>query len=268
MLENIAKPALNPINQLFKDKKSNILSVYFTAGYPSLHDTVPTIQTLEQAGADLIEIGIPFSDPIADGETIQQSSQQALKNGMNLTLLFQQLAEIRKTVKIPLILMGYLNPIIQFGMQQFCQKCLETGINGLIIPDLPMYEYLNEYKQVFENHGLENIFLITPQTNAERIQHIDLHTKGFIYMVSSASVTGAKQGISSTQIAYFQRIAAMKLKNPLLVGFGISDKQTFDIAARYANGAIIGSAFIKAVGNENLGTLEEKIKKFIASINV
>ncbi len=255
----------NPIRQLFIEQPQNILSVYFTAGYPSLQDTVSTIETLQAAGVNLIEIGIPFSDPIADGETIQQSSQQALQNGMNLTLLFEQLANIRQTVHIPLILMGYMNPILQFGVEKFCKKCFETGINGLIIPDLPMAEYLQTYKSLFAQYQLENIFLITPQTEDERIRLIDTNTQGFIYMVSSASVTGAKQGISNSQLTYFQRIKAMNLQNPLLIGFGIGNASTFQTACHYANGAIIGSAFIKAVGAKE-GKLEEKIKNFITSI--
>ncbi len=258
----------NPITELFQKKANRVLSVYFTAGYPSLNDSVKIIQNLEKAGADLIEIGIPFSDPIADGETIQLSSQKALQNGMNLGILFQQLKDIRKTVKIPLIMMGYMNPILQFGIEKFCAACQQVGINGLIIPDLPMHEYLSELRQVFEKYGLVNTFLITPQTTENRIRLIDSETEGFIYMVSSASVTGAKQGISDTQITYFERIKAMKLKNPLLVGFGIGDKQSFDMASTYSNGAIIGSAFIKAIAEETHknSSLEEKIAIFIKGI--
>lgn len=256
----------NPIIKLFKTKPQRVLSVYFTAGYPNLHDTVTILQTLEKTGADLIEIGIPFSDPIADGETIQLSSQKALQNGMNLSLLFQQLKDIRKTVKLPLILMGYMNPIMQFGIEKFCSACQEVGVNGLIIPDLPMHEYLSTHRQLFENHGLVNTFLITPQTTLDRINLIDSETEGFIYMVSSSSVTGSKQGISDEQIAYFERIRAMKLKNPLLVGFGIGNKDSFETASQYSNGAIIGSAFIKALGIESSMTLEQKIEKFMGEI--
>jgi tryptophan synthase alpha chain len=258
--------SMHPIHQLFASKPNKVLSVYFTAGYPSLNDTIKIIQTLEKSGADLIEIGIPFSDPIADGETIQLSSQKAIANGMNLSVLFEQLRDIRKTVKIPLIMMGYMNPILQFGVEKFCQECKKVGVNGLIIPDLPMHDYLKEYKQLFENHHLVNTFLITPQTSEDRIHLIDKETEGFIYMVSSASVTGAKTGISDTQIAYFEKIRNMKLKNPLLVGFGIGDKSSFDTASSYANGAIIGSAFIKAVGKEDNQTLEEKIQNFMQGI--
>jgi tryptophan synthase alpha chain len=260
-------PNLHPIHQLFAKKTNKVLSVYFTAGYPNLQDTVPTLQLLQKTGADLIEIGIPFSDPIADGETIQLSSQKALANGMNLTVLFEQLHDIRKAVTIPLIMMGYMNPILQFGVENFCEKCESIGINGLIIPDLPMHDYLQTYKQLFEKHKLVNTFLITPQTSEERIRLIDKETEGFIYMVSSASVTGAKKGISAEQIAYFERIRTMKLKNPLLVGFGIGDKETFEIASTYSNGAIIGSAFIKAVANEEI-SLDKRIENFIQPILV
>lgn len=256
----------NLIIKLFKTKPQRVLSVYFTAGYPNLYDTVTILQTLEKVGADLIEIGIPFSDPIADGETIQLSSQKALQNGMNLTLLFHQLKDIRKTVKLPLILMGYMNPIMQFGIEKFCSACQEVGVNGLIIPDLPMHEYLSAHRQLFENYGLVNTFLITPQTSLDRINLIDSETEGFIYMVSSSATTGSKQGISDEQIAYFERIKAMKLKNPLLVGFGIGNKESFEIASQYSNGAIIGSAFIKALGTESTMTLEQKIDSFIGGI--
>jgi tryptophan synthase alpha chain len=256
----------NPIITLFQNKPQAVLSVYFTAGYPHLTDTVKILETLEKTGADLIEIGIPFSDPIADGETIQLSSQKALQNGMNLTVLFEQLQNIRKTVKIPLILMGYMNPIMQFGIEKFCIACQKVGINGLIIPDLPMHEYLSTHKQTFEKYELVNTFLITPQTSQERIKQMDRDTQGFIYMVSSASVTGAKQGISAEQITYFEKIKAMQLKNPLLVGFGIADKQSFDTASTYANGAIIGSAFIKAIAKDTNNTLEQQITNFMQSI--
>ena len=256
----------NLLIEVFKKKSTGVLSMYFTAGYPQLHDTTTIIQTLAKTGADIIEIGIPFSDPIADGETIQASSQKALQNGMNLTVLFQQLATIRETVQIPLLLMGYMNPIMQFGIEKFCQACQKVGINGLIIPDLPMHEYLSTHKNIFESYGLVNTFLITPQTTAERIRLIDAETQGFIYMVSSASVTGAKVGISAMQVAYFERIKAMKLKNPLLVGFGIGSKDSFDTVSSYANGAIIGSAFIKALETSEDNTLEQKIETFMKNI--
>ena len=222
----------NRINHLFRHKPGKILSVYFTAGYPGVDDTRTIIETLAASGVDLIEIGIPFSDPVADGPTIQASSQTALDNGMTLDRLFTQLKDIRESVDIPLILMGYLNPVLQYGLSAFCSKALAVGIDGLIIPDLPMQEYLEQYKALFDQSGLHNIFLISPQTSEERIRLIDEKTDGFIYMVSSASITGARSGITSEQETYFERIKKMNLKNPALIGFGISNKTTFDKIGR------------------------------------
>jgi tryptophan synthase alpha chain len=236
--------AMNRINQKLKEDKK-LLSIYFTAGYPALEDTVEIIQSLEKSGVDMIEIGLPFSDPLADGPTIQDSSTQALKNGMSTDKLFDQLQSIRDTVSIPLIIMGYFNPMLQYGVEAFCQKCQETGIDGLIIPDLPVDVYHEEYKTVFDSYGLINVFLITPQTSDERIRFIDSVSDGFIYMVSSASTTGAKTGFGPEQSQYFDRIAQMNLNNPQIVGFGISNHHTFQAATRHAKGAIIGSAFIK-----------------------
>lgn len=255
---------MNRIEKLFIDKPNRVLNVYFTAGYPTLDDTMTIIKALEKSGADLVEIGMPYSDPIADGETIQQSNGVALYNGMSIKVLFEQLKELRSLVNLPVVLMGYINPIVQFGMEEFCQKCQEVGVDGLILPDLPMFEYLEVYKPIFEKYGLLNTFLITPQTAEKRIREIDENTKGFIYIVSSASTTGAKTGISRVQEAYFQRIKAMGLKNPTLIGFGISDKETFEKATANSNGAIIGSAFIKAISQE--GGLEENISTFIKGI--
>ncbi|RIV67517.1 tryptophan synthase subunit alpha [Flagellimonas aequoris] len=235
---------MNRIKQKLQEDKK-ILSIYFTAGYPTLNDTVKIIQDLEQNGVDLIEIGLPFSDPLADGPTIQASSTAALKNGMTTTLLFEQLKDIRKTVSIPLILMGYFNPVLQYGVEAFCQKCEEIGIDGLILPDLPLDVYQKEYETLFKKHGLINVFLITPQTSDTRVRAIDDASEGFIYMVSSASTTGAKEGFGPEQSTYFERIAAMNLKNPQIVGFGISNAQTFQQATSHTKGAIIGSAFIK-----------------------
>lgn len=235
---------MNRINsKLQEDKK--LLSIYFTAGYPNLNDTATIIQELEAAGTDIIEIGLPFSDPLADGPTIQESSTQALKNGMTTDILFKQLKDIRNTVSIPLIIMGYFNPILQYGVESFCKKCQEIGIDGLIIPDLPVDVYHEEYESLFTKYGLINIFLITPQTSDDRIKYIDTISNGFIYMVSSASVTGAKNTFGNTQTDYFKRIADMNLKAPQIVGFGISNKATFTTATTYAKGAIIGSAFVK-----------------------
>lgn len=254
----------NRINQLFETKKENILSVYFTAGYPNLNDTVEIIQQLEKNGVDLIEIGMPFSDPTADGPTIQRSSEKALKNGMSLKLLFEQLKDIRQTVKIPLILMGYINPVYQFGVEKFCEKCAETGIDGLILPDLPLDEFEAFYKPVFEKHNLHNILLITPQTSEQRIKQIDEASGGFIYMVSSSATTGAGKKVEDFQRGYFERIQSMNLKNPRLIGFGISDRATFENACKYASGAIIGSAFVKAIDSET--KIQETVTRFVKKI--
>lgn len=254
----------NRINYLFENKESNILSVYYTAGFPTVDATLSIARHLEEAGADLIEIGMPFSDPVADGPTIQDSNKKALDNGMSVKLLFEQLAELRQHVKIPVILMGYINPVIQFGIDNFCAACEECGIDGLIIPDLPITEYIAHYKEKFDAHGLKNIFLITPQTSEERVRQIDDHSDSFIYMVSSAGTTGAKDQILENQVSYFQRVGQMDLTNPTLVGFGISNKNTFRIAAQNSNGAIIGSAFIQLL--ESSSDLENDIKSFVKSI--
>lgn len=252
---------MNRINQkLNEDHK--LLSIYFTAGYPNINDTVSIIENLEKSGVDLLEIGLPFSDPLADGPTIQASSTKALQNGMTSALLFEQLKDIRKTVSIPLIIMGYFNPMLQYGVEAFCKKCQEIGIDGLIIPDLPVDVYHSEYKSTFEKYGLINVFLITPQTSEERIRYIDSVSNGFIYMVSSASVTGSSSGFGDEQTSYFKRIADMSLKNPQIIGFGISNHETFTQATRYSKGAIIGSAFIKHLTEK--GT--EHINDFVTSI--
>jgi len=254
----------NRINQLFSHKTSDILSVYFTAGFPKLNDTVEIIQELEKNGVDLIEIGIPFSDPTADGPTIQKSSETALKNGMNLKLLFEQLKTIRESVNIPLVLMGYINPVYQYGFEAFCKKCAEVGIDGTILPDLPLDEFEENYKGFFEQNELHNILLITPQTSDERIRQIDQTSGGFIYMVSSSSTTGAGKKVEDFQRDYFERIQNMQLNNPRLIGFGISDNATFANACNYASGAIIGSAFVHAVsGSKNL---KKDIARFVDSI--
>ena len=247
---------------LSENKEKKLLSIYFTAGYPKPDDTVTIIRELEKNGVDMIEIGLPFSDPLADGPTIQESSTRALKNGMTTLKLFEQLKDIRKSVSIPLIIMGYFNPILQFGVEEFCKKCVETGIDGLIIPDLPVDVYTEKYKSIFEKYNLINVFLITPQTSEERIRFIDSVSNGFIYMVSSASVTGTTKGFGEETISYFERILEMNLKNPQIVGFGISDKESFGQATEFAKGAIIGSAFIKHL-TEN-GT--EKISGFVKGI--
>ena len=252
---------MNRINQKLQENKK-LVSIYFTAGYPNLDDTVTIIQDLEKAGVEMIEIGLPFSDPLADGPTIQASSTQALKNGMTTKMLFEQIKNIRKSVQIPLIIMGYFNPILQYGVEAFCKECQEIGIDGLIIPDLPVAIYHEKYQHTFEKYELVNVFLITPQTSDERIRFIDSISKGFIYMVSSASTTGAQSGFGKEQTDYFKRIANMNLKNPQIVGFGISNNETFTQATAYAKGAIIGSAFIKHLTQK--GT--DKIEEFVASI--
>ncbi|MFC7356816.1 tryptophan synthase subunit alpha [Jejudonia soesokkakensis] len=254
---------MNRINKRVQEDKK-LLSIYFTAGYPNLNDTVSIIKKLENSGVDMIEIGLPFSDPLADGPTIQASSTQALKNGMTTSLLFEQLKDIRQTVSIPLIVMGYFNPILQYGVEAFCKKCQEIGIDGLILPDLPLAEYNLQYRSTFEKYGLVNVFLITPQTSEERIRQIDEASNGFIYMVSSASTTGKTSGFEKEQTDYFDRIASMKLKNPTIVGFGINNAETFNQATKNANGAIIGSAFIKMLsekGIKGITTFIEAIRK-------
>ena len=253
---------MNRINQkLNEDHK--LLSIYFTAGYPNINDTTTIIESLEKSGVDMLEIGLPFSDPLADGPTIQASSTEALKNGMTSELLFEQLKDIRKTVSIPLIIMGYFNPMLQYGVEAFCKKCQEVGIDGLIIPDLPVDVYNNDYKAIFEKYGLINVLLITPQTSDERIRYIDSVSNGFIYMVSSASVTGSSSGFGNVQTDYFKRIADMKLTSPQIVGFGISDNETFTQATQYAKGAIIGSAFIKYITKNGVNSIENFVKSIL-----
>lgn len=255
---------MNRIDQLFKDKQENILSIYFTAGFPQLEDTRPVMKALEEAGADIIEIGVPYSDPVADGPTIQESNKVALDNGMSLKRLFSQLEGMRREVSIPVVLMGYLNPMMQYGMEAFCEKCQEVGVDGIIVPDLPMQQYLDEYKEMFDRYGLRNTFLISPQTSEKRIREIDEYSDGFIYMVSSHSITGAKSGITDAQVDYFKSVKAMELKSPRLIGFGISDRKTFLEASSYSNGAIIGSAFIKVL--QQAQNLEEDINTYIRGI--
>lgn len=255
---------MNRIEQLFKNKGKNILNIYFTGGYPNLNDTETIILELEKAGADLIEIGMPYSDPLADGPTIQESGTAALKNGMTLDLLFQQVAVVRKQSNIPLIMMGYFNQMMQYGDMAFLEKCAEYGIDGLILPDMPLYVYEEKYKATFEKLNIGISFLITPQTSNERIKKIDELSKGFIYMVSSSAITGAKKGISQTQLDYFNRINGLQLQNPRLIGFGISDHETFSTACQYANGAIIGSAFIRALKASN--NITQTIHNFIEMV--
>lgn len=256
---------MNRIKQLFDQKKKDILSIYFTAGYPQLNDTCEIISQLEDNDIDLIEIGIPFSDPMADGPTIQASGTIALRNGMTLRILFDQLADIRKKVSIPLIMMGYLNPIMQYGFENFCKKCNEVGIDGAIIPDLPFDDYLKEYKPIAEKYDIKIVMLITPETSDERIRLIDDHTDGFIYMVSSASTTGAQSSFDDGKQAYFKKINSLGLKNPRLIGFGISNKATLDAAQANANGAIIGSKFITLLKDSK--NIKEAVKNLKDSLS-
>lgn len=255
---------MNRINRLFEDKQNDILNIYCTAGYPQLNDTVTVIKSLEQAGADLIELGMPYSDPLADGPTIQASSSVALKNGMSIQTLFQQLEGLRTDVQIPMILMGYLNPVLQYGMEAFLAKCQAVGIDGLILPDLPMYEYEHIYQPLFEQYNIRLIFLITPQTSETRIRKIDSLSNAFIYVVSTTATTGKKSGFDEATIAYFNRIKSMGLKNPTLIGFGISTHESYKAACAAANGAIIGSQFIRVVEKSN--NLNADILKFVEGI--
>ncbi|MDR1594046.1 MAG: tryptophan synthase subunit alpha [Prevotellaceae bacterium] len=255
---------MNRIYKLFKHKQNNILSVYFTAGYPHFDDTVTIVKELEKQGADIVEIGIPFSDPMADGPVIQQSGTAALDNGMSLKKLFSQLEKIRDDVSIPLIMMGYLNPVMQFGVEEFCRECRATGIDGVIIPDLPFDDYMQNFKSLGKQYGIEFIMLITPETSEERIRWIDENTSGFIYMVSTASTTGAKDSFEEKTLDYFRRINAMNLKNPRLIGFGISNKTTLDAACENASGAIIGSEFIRLLGSEQ--SIEAAVSKLMRKI--
>ena len=255
---------MNRIDQLFQQKKENILSVYFTAGYPQLDDTIRVMQALEKEGVEMLEIGVPFSDPMADGPVIQASGTQALLNGMSVKTLFSQLEDVRTTVTIPLILMGYLNPILQFGFEAYCQRAASCGIDGLIIPDLPFAEYLENYKPIADRHGLHMIMLITPETSEERIRLIDDQTSGFIYMVSSASVTGARKSFGEQNLSYFKRVNAMGLKNPRLIGFGVSNREAFEAACEAAAGGIIGSRFISLLESES--SVEAAAKKLREAI--
>ena len=236
------------IEDLFKNKQQNILNLYCTAGYPQLESTIEVMQALQTNGADLIELGMPYSDPLADGPVIQQSSTTAIENGMTISKLFAQLKEMRTTVTVPVVLMGYMNPVLQYGFERFCSKAAAVGIDGLILPDLPMYEYESEYGEIVKKYGLHFIFLVTPETKEERVRKLDELSTGFLYAVSSSMTTGGNKDINDQQ-AYFKKLQDMKLKNPILVGFGIKDRSTFEAACKYTNGAIIATAYIKALGN-------------------
>ena len=254
----------NRLTQLFQKKTTNVLSIYFTAGFPQLNDTTTIIKAIEEAGADIIELGMPYSDPVADGPTIQMSNQQALENGMNIRTLLQQITDVRQYCQIPILLMGYINPVMQYGIEKFCQEIAHIGIDGLILPDLPMHEYLRDYQSLFQEYQLSNIFLVTPETSEERIRTIDEQSQGFIYVVSSSSTTGKTGQISESQEDYFNRIKSMQLKNPCLIGFGIHNHESFQTACRYMNGAIIGSAFIKSIQEKT--PLKDSVNEFIHRI--
>lgn len=242
--------SMNRIDALFANKQHNILSIYFCAGYPTL-DTIGTIKALAEAGIDLVEVGIPYSDPTADGPVIQRASEQALANKMSLRLLFEQLSDVRQHTQIPLVLMGYFGPVMRFGFERFCEKCAEVGIDGVILPDMPLVEYEREYRAIAERYGIHIIMLITPETSDERMRYIDSVTGGFIYMVSSASTTGAKDDFSPEQQAYFERVASLSLHNPRMIGFGISNARTLQKAQASAAGAIVGSKFVQLQGEHD-----------------
>ncbi|WP_094572953.1 tryptophan synthase subunit alpha [Mucilaginibacter xinganensis] len=256
---------MNRLNQLFNTKKNNLLSIYYTAGYPEINTTLDIAEALEKAGVDFLEVGFPYSDPVADGPTIQHSSEKALESGMTLNLLFEQLADLRKRITIPILLMGYANPMIQYGVERFCKKAAEVGVDGVIVPDLPMYEYETLYAGYFKDNNLSNIFLVTPQTSEERIRKIDKLSNSFIYLLSSSAITGGNLQVSVNIEDYYKRIKAMELNNPAIIGFGISDNKSFSKACEYASGAIVGSAFVKLLGTEGY---MEKIPGFIESIRL
>ncbi|WP_438965082.1 tryptophan synthase subunit alpha [Flavobacterium sp.] len=253
----------NRIKHLFETKNDKLLSIYFTAGYPSLNDTLKIIEALDESKVDVIEIGFPYSDPLADGPIIQESSGKAIENGMTLAYLFYQLEALRSITQIPIVLMGYLNPVIQFGEENFIRKCAEVGVDGIIIPDMPLFYYQTQLKPICEENSVSNILLITPETSADRIKEIDSNSNGFIYLVSSNSITGSNATLNS-QTDYFKKIQMMQLNNPCLIGFGVHDKNTFDTVSAFSRGAIIGSAFIKHITKE--GISKEKIKEFITAI--
>jgi tryptophan synthase alpha chain len=256
---------MNRIEKMFETKKQNILSVYFTAGFPSLRDTVPVMKSLQDAGADMIELGIPYSDPLADGPVIQASSTVALINGMTIRTLFEQIKNFRSEIKLPVLLMGYMNPILQYGFENFCRDAEIAGVDGLILPDLPVYEFEKEFSSIIKKYNLDFVFLVTPETEESRIRKLDGNSSGFLYAVSSSSTTG-KSAVLDEQEKYFRKLSSMKLKNPVLIGFGIRDKSGFTKACSYANGAIVGTAFIKILENTSATGMPGRIKDFINSL--
>ncbi len=254
---------MSRIQELFQKKKSKVLNVYCTAGYPELNSTVTILKALQESGADLVELGMPYSDPLADGPVIQASSTRALENGMNLSVLFEQLKDLRKEIHLPVILMGYMNPILQYGFEEFCKTAAAVGVDGLILPDLPEYEFETEYGAIIKKYGLDFIFLVTPETSDERVHKLDELSSGFLYAVSSSATTGKDKDFNAVE-GYLQNLQTKKLKNPILVGFGIKDKETFQSACKYANGAIIGTAFIKAL--DGVEDIQLTTKKFLQNI--
>jgi tryptophan synthase alpha chain len=256
---------MSRIQELFSTKNKEVLNVYCTAGYPELNSTMPVMKALEKNSADLIELGMPYSDPLADGPVIQASGARALENGMTITTLFSQLKNLREEITVPVILMGYMNPVLQFGFEKFCATAAELGIDGLILPDLPEFEFETEYGAIIRKYGLDFIFLVTPETSEERIRKLDALSTGFLYAVSSSATTGKDKDFTAVE-QYLQRLQAMQLKNPVLVGFGIKDRQTFQSACKYANGAIIGTAFIKALEGTTNETIGERTTEFIRSV--
>ena len=254
---------MNRIDALFERKKKRVLNVYCTAGYPVINSTLKIMKALQENGADLIELGIPYSDPLADGPVIQASSATAISNGMTIKTLFAQLRNFREVINVPVILMGYMNPVLQFGFEKFCAQASAVGVDGLILPDLPGYEFQTEYGEIIKKYNLDFVFLVTPETSVERIKMLDKLSTGFLYAVSSSSTTGSDKKMDDVN-NYLQKLQGLGLRNSILVGFGIRDRQTFDEACRYANGAIIGSAFIKAL--ENSTDEEKAVKQFLSSI--
>jgi len=254
---------MNRIQKLFQKKTKNVLNVYCTAGYPQLNSTLTIMKALQDNGVDLIELGMPYSDPLADGPVIQASGSRALENGMTIEVLFEQLAGLRNSIFVPVILMGYMNPVLQYGFERFCTDAAAIGIDGLILPDLPEYEFETEYGAIIKKQGLDFIFLVTPETSEERIRKLDELSSGFLYAVSSSATTGSDKDFTAVE-KYLSRLQAMQLKNPVLVGFGIKDRETFESACKYANGAIIGSAFIKALAQTT--DIEISVKQFMDGI--
>ncbi len=254
---------MNRLGELFTRKKSNVLNVFCTAGFPQLNSTLEIMKALQDNGADIIELGMPYSDPLADGPVIQASNTKALQNGMTMQLLFEQLRDFRKEIYVPVILMGNINPVLQFGFENFCKQAASLPVDGIILPDLPEYEFENEYGAIIKRYGLDFIFLITPETSEERIKKLDTLSAGFLYVVSSSSTTGNKKDFTEVE-KYLQRLQNMQLKNSLIVGFGIKDKSTFQSACKYANGAVIGTAYIKAL--ENATDIQSATKAFLSSI--